>query len=58
MERLNSEQQINLLQQLIQEEIIKLRTLPEEEAKKVARNNLYRAGIVDKNGKYTEPYNA
>lgn len=56
MERLNSEQQVNLLQQLLLEEIMKLKTLPEEEAKKVARNNLYKAGITDKDGKYTEPY--
>lgn len=54
--RLNSEQQVNLLEQLLREDIVQLRTLPKDEAKKVARKNLYKAGIVDKNGKYTEPY--
>lgn len=56
MARLSADQQLQVLSDSILQEITKLKTLPIEEAKDLARRNLYNAGIVDKEGKYTEPY--
>ncbi len=56
MTNLSYGQQVNILADFIRNEIKRLDSLPKEEAKKEARQGLQRAGIIDENGEYTEPY--
>ena len=56
MANLSYAQQANILAEFIKNEIDRLDSLPKEEAKKEARQGLQRAGIIDENGEYTEPY--
>lgn len=56
MMRLSYEQQIDALSKILENEIIALKTLPKKEAQLRAHNNLVNAGIIDKDGKLTNPY--
>lgn len=56
--RLSANEQAALLRKIIKIEREKLAALPPAEAKKLARKNLFDAGIVDEAGNYTEPYSA
>ena len=58
MARLSYEEQADVVVNLLQEEINRLKSLPKEEAKLEARKGLMQVGIVDESGKYTAPYAA
>lgn len=56
MTRLSVNEQAALLYDYFKSEYEKLISLPPEEAKKLARKNLFDAGIIDKDDNFTEPY--
>ncbi len=48
--------EIILLSKAFQREIKAMETLPEEEVKKMAHENLVKVGIITESGELTEPY--
>ncbi len=56
MANLSYEDKMNLIASAFQERIQRLRSLPEDEAKKEAHDGLVRIGFIDNDGNITAPY--
>ena len=48
--------QIDKLIEIMENEINLLNTLPEDEAKEIAKNNLIAIGVLNQDGTITDPY--
>ncbi len=56
MKRYSYEDQMKEILALINSDIEKLETLPKADAKKFAKQELIKTGIIDESGKFTKPY--
>lgn len=56
MARMNYSDQIKAIAKVFEERTQKLKALPQEEAKVVARESLIRIGLIDESGNLAAPY--
>ena len=56
MVKMNYSDQINAIAKVFEERTHQLKTMPQDEAKVVARNSLVRIGLIDESGNLAAPY--